>query len=132
VRDYNNNIVIGLYDNKLFGAVVRSGYRNVPLSNENINDNKWRHFAWIINPDGSWLLYCNGVLAKHLGVIGYPASIQRSINYLGKSPYATNAYLNGSIDDFRMYDYPVSSSLIDSAYHAASTGITLNTQYHEH
>jgi hypothetical protein len=118
-----NRIFLGFSDNKFFGGTVESqmGFSVATLSNE-INDNQWRHFAVIVNPSGYWQVYTNGVLSV-TGLVRYPPPVQRTQNYLGKSGDQRDPYFNGLIDDFIMYNYMVSSSVIKGAYARAPTGI---------
>jgi hypothetical protein len=132
VFDFSNGasfyqLFLGFSNNGFYGGVAENGcggyFSAATLSNEiSINDNQWRHFAVIVKPDGYWQVYTNGVLSVTM-FAGYPAPVQRKQNYLGKSATSNDPYLNGLIDDFIMYNYIVSSSVIKAAYDRAPTGI---------
>jgi hypothetical protein len=120
-----NNILLGVRDYRLFGYVVENGLVGSGSSLcylHYLNDNQWRHFAVIVEPTGLWSVYINGVL-EGIQSAGYPSPVQRTKNYLGKSQYSQDPYLNGLIDDFIMYNYMVSSSVRKAAYDRAPTGI---------
>eukprot|EP01036_Dinobryon_divergens_P061809 gene61809-biopygen28738 len=68
------------------------------------NDNVLRHFAWVLDPVGTWTIFVNGVKMQQISSMNYPASISRSSNYLGRSNWNSDPYFNGAIGDFRLYD----------------------------
>jgi hypothetical protein len=104
------NILIGFPNNQLWcGIHNSSGATDTPLYTEIINDNVWRHFTWIINPDGAYVIYVNGIFYKNIGIVRYPDNVVRNNNYLGKSNWNQDVYLNGAIDDFRMYNRVLSA-----------------------
>ena len=75
----------------------------------NMNDNVWRHFAWTLSTDGTWIVYINGVNVWSAVGQYYPQSISRSNNYLGKSNW-WDPYYAGALDQFRMYSSVQSAS----------------------
>lgn len=124
VFDFGNglndlNLVIAIVNNNLWSVVINAqdSARNYLYTDENINDDKWRHFTWVINPDASFDIYLNGVLSSKISADKgrYPADAERRSNYLGKSNW-DDPYLNGSVDDFRMYNRVLSSSEISTIY----------------
>ena len=110
---------------------VNPGYKNVLalyvffgqtacsfVLKENFNDGKGYYIAWTLSPAGSWVLYINGVLNTTISQTscsnyGYPAAITRQWNFLGKSNWGTDDYLNGNIWDFRLYNYVLSATEIE-------------------
>jgi hypothetical protein len=95
----NRDIEMFIFTNIL---MIKSGtvFNN---ATSNINDNKWRHIAWIINSNGTTNFYLDGINI-YTTTITYPQSITRDINYIGKSYTPSDPYFNGSIDDFRVYN----------------------------
>lgn len=77
-----------------------------------VNNNNWFHGAWTLDRDGIYSLYLNGSLVLQMSSALYPRPIERSLNYLGRSPWTIDSYFNGSIKDFRMYNYTLSSAEI--------------------
>jgi hypothetical protein len=113
----NQNILIGMPSNQLWcGIHNSSGATDTALYTTNINDNVWRHFTWIINPDGSYVTYVNGIFYQNIGVVRYPDNVVRNKNYLGKSNWNSDPYLNGAIDDFRMYNRVLLATEISTIY----------------
>eukprot|EP01035_Chromulina_nebulosa_P069330 gene69330-biopygen21683 len=82
----------------------------------------WKHVAWTLDPAGSgtWKFYIDGVLVAS-AVRLYPRSVLRSKNYLGKSNWANEAYLNGGIKDFRMYSRVLSAAEVNILFVTTNT-----------
>jgi hypothetical protein len=108
----NNNIVCNVEQSVLaFYVNQGEGTSEVTVNAiHDINDNVWRHITWTITSTGSgqiaiWSFFVNGLLVNTSYNVanGYPASIARSTNYIGKSA-ATVPPFDGGVDDFRKYD----------------------------
>jgi hypothetical protein len=84
--------------------------------------NVWKHVAWTLDPAGSgtWKVYIDGVLVGSMGNT-YPRSVLRSNNYLGKSNWNGNAFLNGGIKDFRMYNRVLSAAEVSALFTSTNT-----------
>jgi hypothetical protein len=94
------------------------------------NDNVWRHLVWTISADGlTWRIYVNKVLKETItsanyttyssgGTVGpyHPATIARTTNFLGKSTSGSHPPLNGSIDEFQMFNYSLDQNAINALY----------------
>ena len=76
----------------------------------------WTHFAVTLN-GGTGTLYVNGVaVGSNPGMTLAPASLGATTqNYLGKSQYS-DPYLNGRVDDFRIYADALSASDVANLY----------------
>ena len=108
----SDNIVCNVAGNDLaFYVAQGTGTNNVTVNAiPNISDNVWRHITWTITSTGSgqtanWSVYVNGLLVTTSSNLtyGYPASLTRNQNFIGKSATTTAAF-NGAVDDFRKYD----------------------------
>jgi hypothetical protein len=126
--------------NETYLAIDTSG--NLAYSSQNgavviytllyVNDNNWRHVAVSVTSSGVASIYINGIVynSPYVGA-GYPPNIAtaRTMNYVGKSPYAPPAgidgYYNGYVDDVRIYNRPLSGSEINQIYNY--TGISSNS-----
>ena len=84
--------------------------------------NVWKHVAWTIDPAGSgtWKVYINGVLVGS-AVKQYPRSVLRSKNYIGRSNWGYDNYLNGGIKDFRMYSRVLSAAEVNTLFTSTNT-----------
>jgi len=118
----NENIYFAINNN---GADVNSqpptpitdSYHQYDVFSVNVNDGVWRHVVWTIDISGNWLVYLNGVLAKSYNRIVYPPIIPRVYNYLGRSGWAKDPYLNGVIDEFYMYNSVLSAPQVSALAH---------------
>jgi hypothetical protein len=116
----NSNIVMAYPNNMLtLWAVDIDGTVSTTQTNINIGDNKWRHIVWTIDVDGTWTIYINNVKTTTFSGI-YPASIQRSSNFLCKSNWTNDGITNGAIADFIVYDGIASKSDIATLYSSTS------------
>jgi len=123
----NNNILFSINGDNLnklaCSCFYESSYQNFYISDANYNDNKWRHITWTLNyaPVGSftstWNIYINGVF-KATTSNYYPSIyITRYNCYIGKSNWVEyDAYYNGYIDDFRVYNRVLSATEILNIY----------------
>jgi hypothetical protein len=84
--------------------------------------NVWKHVAWTLNPAGSgtWKFYIDGAQVAS-EARQYPRSILRSKNYLGKSNWVDDAYLNGAIKDFRLYSRVLSAAEVNTLFTSTNT-----------
>ncbi len=64
--------------------------------------NQWVHLGFVFE-NGVGRLYVNGVLVNQ-GPQLYPQNIVRTLCYIGRSNWASDGYLNGILDDFRIYN----------------------------
>ena len=122
VFDFGN----GLYDSIFFGQL--NGYGDIYCRNESIvserliffrgsvNDNTWRHVVWTIEPSGVWVIYLNGNILQSYAKIFYPNAVTRTENYIGRSNFEWYPYLNGSIDEFYMFESVLSADQVMQLY----------------
>jgi len=72
----------------------------------------WHHVAVVIR-SGNMQLYLDGAVATSGSTSVVPSDLgQTGSNWLGRSQYAADGYFNGSLDDFRIYDYALSADEI--------------------
>jgi hypothetical protein len=70
----------------------------------------WHHVAVVIRP-GNMQIYLDGVVVASGSTAVVPSELgQTSSNWLGRSQYVADAYLNGILDDFRIYNYAMSQA----------------------
>ena len=84
---------------------------------QNLKTNAWVHVALSIGAEGA-SLYVNGkAVVTNTKVTLRPSDITPAFNYIGRSLSSSDPYFNGTIDDFRIYNYALSaeeiSALID-------------------
>lgn len=103
----NHNIVLGQLGSTgrlVFHVYDGSGNRIVDLEPlTQIPLNEWTHVAATIDPQRNAKLYMNGAVIGTALASSLPATMQRSNNYVGRSNWGGDAYLNGSLSDLRVY-----------------------------
>ena len=110
-------------NNYLSVHIWKSSANYILTTSFNLNNgNAWNHLAWTLDPAGSgtWVIYING--AQVVSQAGpYPSSILRSNNFLGKSNWNSDSYLNGGIKDFRMYSRVLSVAEVSTLFTSTQT-----------
>jgi hypothetical protein len=70
----------------------------------------WHHVAVVIRP-GNMQIYLDGVVVASGSTAVIPSDLgQTSSNWLGRSQYVADGYFNGTLDDFRIYNYAMSQA----------------------
>ncbi len=70
----------------------------------------WHHVAVVIRA-GNMQIYLDGALAASGSTAVVPSQLgQTSSNWLGRSQYTADAFFNGILDDFRIYNYAMSQA----------------------
>jgi Concanavalin A-like lectin/glucanases superfamily/F5/8 type C domain len=71
------------------------------------------HVACVLDPASGFMgVYTNGVLASSRKDLVSLSSVDTNLFFLGRSLFASDAPLNGSIDEFRIYNAALSASAI--------------------
>ena len=82
------------------------------IDSSNTLPSGWHHVAVVVT-SGNMQLYLDGVVIASGSTSVVPSDLgQTSNNWLGRSQYAADGYFNGSLDDFRIYDYVLSAEEI--------------------
>jgi len=75
-----------------------------------VNDTIWRHVLLTFTSSTNIVsLYINGKLNARSTFSNYPFSTTYTTSYIGRGTQATPYYYTGSIDDFRIYSYAITS-----------------------
>jgi hypothetical protein len=83
----------------------------------NVNNQTNLYVACVLDPPTGFMgIYTNGVLAKKRDDLVSLASVDTNLFYLGKSLFAGDAPLNGSIDEFRIYNGALSAEKVAVNY----------------
>ena len=102
---------------KMRFSITTSGYNNEQtiLSSLALTTGTWAHVA-ITHSGSTGTLYLNGVLAgTNTSMTLCPSNLGNTTNnYIGRSQFSSDPYLDGSIDDFRIYTRALSASEIAS------------------
>ncbi|MDN3667552.1 LamG-like jellyroll fold domain-containing protein [Algibacter miyuki] len=98
-----------------FGINNGSGLQTLDAT-EALPENEWVHVAVTLGETAS-RLYVNGALIDESNTItARPIDFKPMFNYIGKSQFSHNPLLNGSIDDFRIYNYALTPEAIANLY----------------
>lgn len=110
----DNNILFALAG---IPSVYRAANKTQPSIGTSYADGNWYHLVWTLSAVASsttttctWNIYINGSSVYTSSTNYYPSVVSRTINYIGKSNWASDPATNGYIDDFRYYTREISSS----------------------
>ena len=99
-----NNVAFAVGNNKSLSCWVRKGVAYLPLceTSKKLVEGVWYHVACILR--GNQIkVYIDGVLYANCSSY-IPNLLVRNTNYIGRSFYALDPYLNGAIDDLQFYN----------------------------
>ena len=106
------------------GDGVQTAFGQVPI------DGTWIHVAATISgtagtTNGTGKLYVNGNLVGTKTNMYVPAMMTRNKQYLGKSNWNGDSYLDAKMDEFRIWNYVRTQSEIQSTMNNTLTGLSL-------
>ena len=115
IFDFGNNTSSYMFLSPQSGdGTMRFAITNGGNTSEQILDTdplptgQWVHLAVTLSGN-TGVLYVNGVPTVAGQILLNPSDINSTLNYIGKSQFADPLF-NGSIDDFRIYDYALNQS----------------------
>jgi beta-xylosidase len=83
-------------------------------SGSNLARGTWRTLTYTLTPDGTATIYLDGVkVGQKTGVTVAPGDIgegRTTANYIGRSNYTADKYLEGKVRDFRIYNRALSQA----------------------
>jgi glucuronoarabinoxylan endo-1,4-beta-xylanase len=93
------------------------GEQRITAATATMSAGIWYHVAVTLN-DNTGTLYLNGVpVGTNSAMTLRPASLGQTVNnWLGRSQYAGDAYLNSTFDEFRIHSIPLSAAEIAAGY----------------
>ncbi len=123
IFDFGNGTSQYLFLTPSNGSVMRFAVKNggseQTLSASPPAVGQWVHVAVALNGSVG-TLYVNGSpKATHSSMTIRPSDFNPSQNYIGKSQFSADPLFDGRIDDFRIYNYALSSSEIAAVYTAS-------------
>lgn len=91
--------------------------KNVSATTSGLDSKTNIHIACVFDPQSGFMgFYTNGVLAGSRTDLATLTNVDNAISYVGRSLFAADAYLNASIDEFRIYSTRLGASQIASNY----------------
>ncbi len=103
----SGNLTFQVYSGATPGSAVTAAFA--------LTTGQWTHLAVTESGSGAVVIYRNGV-AIASGTANVPNSINRTSNYLAQSNWSTDGYLNGALDEVRLFNVPLSSSQVLADY----------------
>ena len=96
-----------------FGLSTVYNYNQQVVEGPALPTGQWVHVAVTLS-DRVAILYINGVeVGRNTGFFLQPLQLgETPANFIGRSQFPADPYLNGRIDDFRIYNYSLSGSAI--------------------
>jgi hypothetical protein len=83
----------------------------------NLDNQTNLHVACVLDPASGFMgIYTNGALASSRNDLKSLSSVHTNYFFLGKSLFAGDAPLNGSIDEFRIYNGALSAAAVATSY----------------
>ncbi len=102
----SNDLVLEIYKGGTGGAVWGSGLLEL---------NVWQMLAATVDSAGNVTLYKNGV-RRTIGVTNRPGILWRNSCFIGRSNWDGDGLYAGSMDDIRLYNYPLTPQEIADLY----------------
>ena len=118
LNDYISTQVSGfnLWGNQMGGP---SGSSRMYCS-QKISLNLWNHLAYVYYPNNTMTLFINGNYACSKDNCNPPGiNIYRTTNYIGANPQGTNVFLNGYIDEIKIYNVGLTSDQMLAEFNSA-------------
>lgn len=106
--------------------VIRNGGSDQQIIDGNIilSNNQWYHIA-LTRSGSTTILYVNGLEAgRNENMTMEPADFLTNINYIGRSRFTADGRLNGTIDDFKIFNRALATSEI-VALHQSTLPVSL-------
>ena len=122
-RAYDNIVIGHISTTNDLGFHIFQGQGSPADAELNISNfftaGEWVHVTATIGSDGTMSIYKNGELAgQTAGVV--PSTMVRTNNYIGKSNWDYDGKLDGSVDEFAVYNKELSAGEIKAIYEAGS------------
>ena len=89
----------------------------------NLTLNRWVHVAVTLGSQGATLYIDGEAVATNPDITILPTDINPVFNYIGRSHTTSDPFFRGSVDDFRIYNYPLSAQEIATLVAETSDGI---------
>lgn len=100
-----------------YAIKVNGGAEQQINSSASLPANEWHHVAITLSGTVG-TLYIDGVAAgTNSSMSNKPSALgTTTLNYIGKSQFSADAYLNGIVDEFRIYNRALSATEVEAVY----------------
>ena len=76
---------------------------------------RWTHLALVLGPGGATLYFDGAPVGTNSSIVLRPADLGRTVNdYIGRSQFSDDPYLDGDIDELRVYNRALSPEEIQA------------------
>ena len=126
VFDFGNDTTSYMYMTPRAGSSPRyryairtatSGGESIVVRNTAVNLESWRHVAITLSGNTATLYYDGAVVGTHSAMNIKPSDLGTTLkNWIGRSQSSEDAYLNGNVDDFRIYNRSLSAEEIQALF----------------
>lgn len=113
----------GFGDNRaaISNSLPGGGQENVAVGGPTLQTGQEYHFAVVVDDDANggsqtFSLYLNGMSAGSTALTRSLSGVRDTLAYLGRSLYSADAFFDGSINEFRIYDAALSPADILASY----------------
>jgi len=110
----SSNLIFEVRDDAAASTVTAAGA---------IINNEWHHYAAVLDSNRTARIYRDGTLLAS-GTLYMPNPLNRTLNYIGRSNWTGDAYYAGGMDEFAIYDRPLSQTDIQAHYAARTNAET--------
>ncbi|MEL0455914.1 RICIN domain-containing protein [Flavobacteriaceae bacterium SZ-1-7] len=109
---------------QLHFGIKKSGGVEQSLQVSSFPTGQWRHVAITISQTEGTKMYLDNVLvAEDINMKVGPGEFKPMMNYIGRSQWATDPLLNARVEDFHIYNYPLSPSEISSLFNDGTLSV---------
>jgi hypothetical protein len=123
ISDDDQTINVRISNNKLMVQhyIANKSDTYIQADQNNVNDNTWKHFVWIIDPNDNWIFYLNGKKTKsNINYQNIPSTFKKNqiglINSLINPSNKSNYYYTGCISEFRILNRSLTDGEVNSLY----------------
>lgn len=106
---------------------IKNGADEQQITAKALTSGTWHHVALTIGTDGAILYVDGSQVGKNANVTIKPNDFKPFLNYIGRSQFAGDPTLKGSIDDVRLFNYALTVDDVDDLYNGTITGIKQTT-----
>lgn len=114
----SSGVLILLYETTNTLSVQLAG-TNFQTNLTNSVDSQYHNLVWSIDTSGNWSIWVDGVNQNCTTQLSVPNHQTNNVKYINKSAYTNDGVLAGQVDDFRIYNKPLTATEVQTLYNSA-------------